>query len=203
MYQRRVGAISCIATRIWLRRNEVFHRGSFAHPTSLVQRVMQAVEDYRRAQEREGMVRGTRDHQPAKGWKAPNIGWYKANWDAAIGEKVGRSGFGVVIGDSHGAFLSARSGTWRGCLEPSLAEAEAVLMAIQLCRDLGLSRVVFEGDAKRVVNGINSAEVDRGWMGQVLADIKHEIIVLEEWKVQFVGRDDNKAAAHLLAQSTV
>jgi ribonuclease HI len=54
-------------------------------------------------------------------------------------------------------------------LESSLAEAEAVLMSIQLCRDLGLSRIVFEGDAKGVVDGINLAEVDRGWMVQVMA----------------------------------
>jgi ribonuclease HI len=136
------------------------------------------------------------------GWKAPNISWVKANWDAAVGGEVGRTGFGVVVRDSHGAVISARSGTRRGCLEPCLAEAEAVLMAIQLCRDLGLSKVVFEGDAKVVVDGINSAEVDKGWMGHVLADIKHELSALEGWRVQFVRREDN-TAAHLLAQMTV
>jgi ribonuclease HI len=113
--------------------------------------------------------------------------WYKANWDAVGGEKSGRTGFGVVIGDSNGVLLSARRGTRRGCLESSLAEAEAeaVLMSIQLCRDLGLSRIVFEGDAKGVVDGINSAEVNRGWMVQVMANIKVEIQVVEDWKVQY------------------
>ena len=90
--------------------------------------------------------------------------------------------------DSHGVLLSVRCGTRRGYLEPSLAEAEAVLMSIQLCHELGLSSVVFEGNAKGVVDGINSAEVDRGWMGQVMADIKHEIQALEDWKVKFIRR---------------
>jgi hypothetical protein len=56
-----------------------------------------------------------------------------------VGKKSRRTGFGVVIRDSNGVLLSARSGTRRCCLESSLAEAEAVLMSIQLCRDLGLS----------------------------------------------------------------
>jgi ribonuclease HI len=193
---------SCIVRRIWLRRNEVLHGGGFAHPSTLVQKAMQDVEDHRRAQEREDIKRNVRDNQPVLGWKAPEIGWVKANWDAAIGRGTGRTGLGVVIRDSHGAFLLARCGIKRGCLEPCLAEAEAVLMAIHLCRDLGLLRVVFEGDAKGVVDRINSAEVDRGWMGQVISDIKLEISALEGWRVQFVRREDNKAA-HILAQMTV
>lgn len=103
-----------IARPIWMRRNEVLHEGSFVHPTSLVQRAVQAVEDYRRAQERNGLVRDTQENQPAMGWKLPDTGWYKANWDAAVGEKFGRTGLGVVIRDSHGVLLSARSGTKRG-----------------------------------------------------------------------------------------
>jgi hypothetical protein len=67
---------------------------------------------------------------------------------------------------------------------------------------LNISSVVFEGDAKGVVDGINSAEVDRGWMGHVIADIKQELATLVDWKVQFIRRDDNKAA-HLLAKSAV
>lgn len=89
-----------------------------------------------------------------------------------------------------------------GCLEPSLAEAEAMLLSIQLCRELDISSVVFEVDAKGVVDGINSAEVDRRRMGLVMENIKHEITALKDWKVQFIRRDD-KQAAHLLAKSAV
>jgi hypothetical protein len=58
-----------------------------------------------------------------------------------------------------------------------------VLLSIQLCQELNISRVIFEGDAKGVVEGINSAEVDRGWMGHVFADIKQELQTLGDWKV--------------------
>jgi ribonuclease HI len=187
---------------IWMRRNEVLHGGTFAHPTILLQRPMQAVEDFRRAQERNGLVRLIREIPPAMGWKPPDTGWHKANWDAAVGEKLGRTGLGVVIRDSHGDLLSARCATKQGSLEPSLAEAEAMLLSIQLCQELNISRVIFEGDAKGVVEGINSTEVDRGWMGHVFADIKQELQTLGDWKVQFIRRDDNKAA-HLLAKSAV
>ena len=77
-----------------------------------------------------------------------------------------------------------------------------MLLSIQLCRDLGLTRIHFEGDAKGVVDGINSADVDRGWMGQVLADIKLAIQVFENCKVSFVRRADNQVA-HSLAKFAV
>jgi ribonuclease HI len=180
-----------------MRRNDVLHEGNFIHPTLLVQRAAQAVEDYRRAKERNGVVQRSRETQLATRWEPPDTGWYKANWDAAVGEKWGRTGIGVVIRDPHGTLLSARCGTKMGCLEPSLAEAEAILLSIQLCRELNISSVVFEGDAKRVVDGINSAEVDRGW-----TELKQELANLANWKVQFIRRDDNKAA-HLLTKSVV
>jgi hypothetical protein len=97
-----------------MRRNEVLHGGTFAHPTILLQRAVQAVEDFRRAQERNGLVRLIREIPPAMGWKPPDTGWHKANWDAAVGEKLGRTGLGVVIRDSHGALLSARCATKQG-----------------------------------------------------------------------------------------
>ena len=51
-----------------------------------------------------------------------------------------------------------------------------------------------------MVDGINSAEVDRGWMGQVLADIKLAIQAFEDWKVSFIRREDNQVwHTHLLS----
>jgi hypothetical protein len=114
-----------------MRRNDVLHEGNFVHPTLLVQRAVQAVEDFRRAQERNGLVRITRENQPAMGWKPPDTGWYKANWDAAVGEKWGRTSIGVVIRDPYGTLLSARCGTKKGCLEPRLAEAFKLKNAVK------------------------------------------------------------------------
>jgi hypothetical protein len=54
------------------------------------------------------------------------------------------------------------------------AEAMAVLLAIQLCREMGFTRVHLEGDAKVVVDAVNYVDVDKSWMGHS-DDIKVEL----------------------------
>jgi ribonuclease HI len=45
----------------------------------------------------------------------------------------------------------------RGTLsEPGIAEALAAVQTVNLCRDLGLSKIQLEGDAKNVVKALNS-----------------------------------------------
>ena len=47
-----------------------------------------------------------------------------------------------------------------GHLESSLAEAQAALLEVQICNELGFIQVQFEGDAKVVVSIVNSMKPD-------------------------------------------
>jgi ribonuclease HI len=80
-----------------------------------------------------------------------------------------------------------------------VGEALAVLAAFQFCRELGIQQVHFEGDAKGVVDAIRSEEVDRGWMGHVIEDIKGELRDFENTLISFVKRDENRVA-HVLGK---
>jgi ribonuclease HI len=84
------------------------------------------------------------------------------------------------------------------------AEAMAVLLAIQLCRELGFLRVHLEGDAKGVIDAINYVDVDKCWMGHVIEDIKVELKTLAHWKLTLtlVKREGNQVA-HNLAKYAV
>lgn len=135
-------------------------------------------------------------------WKPPLTGWAKANWDAALDRQLGRLGLGVVVRDSCGNLLAGRCTAQVGCLAPAAAEAKVVLLAIQLCREMGLSQVHFEGDAKSVVDSVNSAHVDSSWMGHVVDDIRLEVQAFPQWQLFFVRREGNQVA-HLLAKYAV
>ena len=52
------------------------------------------------------------------------------------------------------------------------AKAMEILLAICSCHKLNLSRVHFEGDTKSVIDSVNSEEMDCGWMGHIIVDIK-------------------------------
>jgi hypothetical protein len=73
-----------------------------------------------------------------KKWKAPETGWLKVNWDASFSKNQGLMGFGAVVRDETGMVMAAQCKSFVGFLDPTVAEARAALMAIQLCRKRSL-----------------------------------------------------------------
>jgi ribonuclease HI len=166
-----------------------------------MQTTIKALDDFKRANEKHKAIAsglGT----PATIWEAPSGGWLKANWDAGINVAQNRTGFGVVIRDSYGNLFAASCACRQGSLDPSVAEILGAIMAVQLCRDLDLMRVHFEGDAKTVVEAINSTDVDWSSWGHLVADVHMELQELYQWKCTHVRRDGN-LAAHTLAKYAI
>ncbi|XP_059451219.1 uncharacterized protein LOC132182025 [Corylus avellana] len=130
------------------------------------------------------------------------MGWAKANCDAAIARQHERIGLRVVVRDSWGNMLAAKCVTQDGCLALAVAEAMAFLVAIRLCHGLGLPQVHFEGDAKAVIESVNSGEKDSSWMGHIIEDIKLELRVFQRWQFTFTRREGNHVA-HVLAKYAV
>ncbi|XP_059456501.1 uncharacterized protein LOC132186539 [Corylus avellana] len=135
-------------------------------------------------------------------WQVSMMGWTKANCDATIARQQDRMGLGVVIRDSWGNMLAAECVVQEGCLASAVAEAKAFLLAIRLCHDLCLTQVHFEGDAKSVIDSVNSEAKDCSWMGHIIEDIKLELRVFQQWKLTFTRREGNQVA-HLLAKYAV
>lgn len=97
-----------LARRIWMRRKDVLHGGMFSHPTTLIQLVVQAIEDFRDAQDCRLTSSRENDAVGMTRWVAPSQGWVKANWDASVDSVSGCLGCGVVIRDDRGRLLEAR-----------------------------------------------------------------------------------------------
>jgi hypothetical protein len=56
---------------------------------------------------------------------------------------------------------------------------------------MGFRQFHLEGDAKIVVDAVNSGEEDRSWLGHLFEDIKGELNSLAGWKMTIVRRDGN------------
>ena len=56
-----------------------------------------------------------------------------------------------------------------------MAEILGTLMAVQLCRAMGFTRVQFEGDAQVIVDAINSTEEDLNSLGHLVANVRVEV----------------------------
>jgi ribonuclease HI len=183
-----------IARRVWLRRNEVVHGGSFLHPTIIMQRATRAAEEFANLlQNNKAEARGGRTTECQK-WGVPSPGWVKLNWDASIEKEMGRVGYSALVRDERGLVVAAQCKSFSGCLNPVLAEAGAALMAVQMCKSLGFQRVHFEGDTKTVIDDVNSPESDWSSKGMLVEDLKKELQAIPQWRMTSTRREGNKVA---------
>jgi hypothetical protein len=134
--------------------------------------------------------------------EAPPHGWYKVNWDVAIDKVHKRVGVGVTIREKNGQVVAAMSKTRRGILEPTSGEAFAAYQAACLCKDLGLQYICLEGDAKQVVDAVNSPTSSWSRYGHLIDDIRRTLQALTRWKCNFVHREANEAAHWLTKAAT-
>lgn len=130
-------------------------------------------------------------------WKNPPPDSYKVNWDAALNSKEKRTGIGVIIQDNLGRVFAAQSKTIYALYDPTTAEAEGALYALELSRDSGLHEVMLEGDSKIVVIALTGMESNCCRYGQVIDDAKAVLNAFRGWEVCHVKREANMAAVDL------
>ncbi|CAL1406331.1 unnamed protein product [Linum trigynum] len=77
-------------------------------------------------------------------------------WDGAV--CVGsHSAGGLILKDDGGSVVLARDMVFKNIVEPLLVETIVLREATQWCQDLGIAQVLFERDAKVLIDKINAA----------------------------------------------
>jgi ribonuclease HI len=94
-------------------------------------------------------------------------------------------GIGVIIRDERGAVVAAWSKLCQGSIEPTMGEVTALFYAESLCRELGIHEVIFEGDAKQVVDAINSNTSKWSRFGHLIEDTRQMLQFLSRWECVF------------------
>jgi ribonuclease HI len=96
-----------------------------------------------------------------------------------VGKRVGIGGF---IRDDKGLVIAALSRTMEACPVPIIAEVMGELQATELCRDMGLSDIVLEGDSPQVVQAVNAKGDQWLCFGQIIADIQVVLSQFRRWE---------------------
>lgn len=194
--------ILCLAHKIWLRRNTVVFGGKLSSPAHLIQSTTEFLEAFHQAQldssNRTGI--STRTVKPL--WHRPPTGVSKINWDASINTATGKMGVGVIIRDAEGLVLASLCSTLPSITNPTIAEAIAAWKAAELCHAMGLQRVILEGDALTIVQGLQQETPSWCQYGLLLEDTRSILHSLPFWKVTHVCREAN-GVAHGLAQAAL
>ena len=170
-----------IAHQEWLRRNDFVFGNNFLHPDILVKNAKDHVAEFMRVTEKSNsnrhdfvVIRGSK-------WTTPEAGWLKANWDASFSKNQGWMGLGAVVRDETGMVIVAKCKFFVGALDPAVAEARAVLLTIQLCRERGFTKVHFERDTQNVVSAVHSQAVDWSSFGLMVEDIRFDLQAIQCW----------------------
>ncbi|KAF5450136.1 hypothetical protein F2P56_030511 [Juglans regia] len=136
---------SVMCYQLWVRRNAFIKKAqvdlSFFKETQ--QNCLKSIE-------------GTHGRGSTQRWKSPAWPYVKVNFDAAIEKVNGRMGMGVIIRDSEGRLLAVVTASKDHISSAAQAESAALHRVMDLCTELGLNKVCFEGDAKVVVDAVNS-----------------------------------------------
>ena len=84
-------------------------------------------------------------------------------------------------------------------LKRTTSKALASFHAVILCRDLGIQQLFLEGDAKLVVDAINSNTSTWSHFGHIVEDTRGVLQTFPRWRCGFIHREANEVA-HQLAR---
>ncbi|KAF5458381.1 hypothetical protein F2P56_022412 [Juglans regia] len=106
-------------------------------------------------------------------------------------------GMGVVIRDKKGEVVAALSASRREGQNAFVAEGMALWRAMELCLEIGMVDVEFEGDSKELIEAVMSDEEEDSRWGHIVEDIKQLRHQYNNWKVVFNYRESNEVAHNL------
>lgn len=168
-----VQLFTIIARNLWLRRNKYVFGGPLTPPAVVYRQSLEQLEAFEKSEvDRYPDRRSTALRQPEAKWQKPLEGTLKVNWDAAVDVVRKRMGMGVVVRDHGGELLATQCATKDFITDPRTAEAYAAWRAVELSSQLGLQRIVLEGDALEIVNVLKNDEVWLGSFGHILLAAK-------------------------------
>ncbi|XP_042944640.1 uncharacterized protein LOC122278525 [Carya illinoinensis] len=132
-------------------------------------------------------------------WKKPDAMICKVNWDAALDVKNKQVAIGIIVRDSEGEILACLCSKLSIVVKAIVAEAYALRRALFFCLELGLQKVLLEGDSQVVVKDTNSNADIWANYGVVIEDIRSLLKDNMSWSVNFIHREANNVA-HSLAK---
>ena len=135
-------------------------------------------------------------------WRPPPQDWFKVNWDGVVNKIKGFVGMGVVVRDCQGMVVATLRKRKPLITDPFLAESYGALKAVQFARDLGLSKVVLEGDSLQAIQALQGDQEVWCSASMFLFEAKLGLINFARWEVSHVRRDGN-VVAHILAKNAL
>ena len=127
----------------------------------------------------------------------PPANFVKINFDGAVFSKDNLSGLGAVIRDEYGLVLGSCSKLLPQAYSAMVVEALAAATALALAEDLGMTRVILEGDSLVIINALREEEQILSPIGLLLEDVRMLSISFQKLLYSHTKREGNSVAHNL------
>ena len=98
---------------------------------------------------------------------------YKLNYDGALCLSTRTAGMAVVIRNELGLPMASMTCSRANVMDPFAAEFFAAKAGLQLAHDIGIKRVILEGDSANTNKALGSLEEDYSWLGNEVTEARH------------------------------
>jgi ribonuclease HI len=181
--------------QLWLARNDAREETRIIDPRQIAQRSIYLVEEWRASREQLKPVAP----RAVEHWLPPDGGWHKVNADGAYSAESHTGGCGVVLRNHHGEFIAGASHFLTSVSDPERAEIIACKRAVELARNVGVTKVCLESDYLGAVSKIRNKDRDRSIHGPLIEEVKELLRGFSDHLVKHVRRSCN-SVAHILAR---
>ncbi|XP_012442051.2 uncharacterized protein LOC105767072 [Gossypium raimondii] len=130
-----------------------------------------------------------------EGWRKPNQGRLKINFDAAVKDR--KTSFGIIARDHEGFILGGRAGVLNRSYSAEWAEFYALEESVNLAKENLWARVDFESDCASLVNRLRRPNVDLSTLGYCIRDLLSNLNPSFSFVFKWAPRCCNKAADQL------
>uniref|UniRef100_A0A803QFN7 RNase H type-1 domain-containing protein n=1 Tax=Cannabis sativa TaxID=3483 RepID=A0A803QFN7_CANSA len=119
---------------------------------------------------------------------------YKINIDAALDSKMKKHILGVVVRNDHDQVVVGIISPVIGNVSLEIAEAKALLLALEWAKAVNLPVSVIESNCKSLVDKVNSSYCNYSVISDLVSHIRHLLSFSPALAIAFVPREFNKLA---------
>ena len=138
----------------------------------------------------------------ASRWHKPRQGWYKCNFDASFTSSTTQCKLGWVIHGDYGEYKGAGHAKGNMVSSPLEAEYNALIVAMQQCWTRGYTKVIFEGDNKKMIDNLQSRKLQFGLYNWV-REARWWSRQFQEVEFKWINRAGNEVADKLANMDTL
>ncbi|MCH83955.1 RNA-directed DNA polymerase (Reverse transcriptase), partial [Trifolium medium] len=195
------GLFAMLVWVLWNNRNSEVWNETHEPGRNLGFKARHLWEEWLSVQQLQHGRRQNAQQQPSR-WHKPDFGWYKCNVDASFHKELNKTSLGWCLRDDRGRFIMATTTWMEGNCSIMESESIALLEALKVLEQRGLSHVIIETDSKSVVDAIYHLRGGSSEFSSIVCNINNILLCNPKFKVKFIKRQVNMVA-HTLARAAV